>query len=50
MESLAKNVNTIAQNIKDAVTLLADKIPSLENLVARHDDETDFSTSAPLAE
>ena len=49
-EQIEKEVNAILRKADDAVDTLRLQFPSLEELVSRHDDVKNFSTSVPLRE
>ena len=50
MDTLARGVNDIVEKATQAVNTLSAEFPSLEEFVSQHDDPSDLSTSARLAE
>ena len=49
-EQIEEEVNAILRKADDAVDTLRSQFPSLEEVVSRHDDIKNYSTSAPLRE
>lgn len=49
-EQLERDINAILEESNNAVVTLRERFPSLEALLAQHDDTANFSTTAALRE